>query len=36
MPQKKATIAPPVAGLSAKLPEMKKSIDVSFVEVLLR
>ncbi len=34
---KKAAIAAPVVGLSAKLPERKKkSIDVSFVEVLLR
>lgn len=37
MPQKKATITPPMAGPSTKLPEMKKkSIDVSFMEVLLR
>lgn len=34
---KKATIAPPAVDLVAKLPERKKkSIDVSFVEVLLR
>lgn len=34
---KKATVAPPVARLSTKLPERKKkSIDVIFVEVLLR